>query len=232
MRCERFASEGALLVERGQADPHLATCDDCRAAAAGRARIVGALPLVGRGEGGDPQWQAKVWRRIASERSERGGRRWARANRWAWFTGGLFAAAAAAVVLYMVRRPPAAIPETVALHDGLPKIEYVVSGPALRSTRAQVGTVGSVLKVTVEPTVEVRLYRENQLLLQCAGAAKRGCRVGGGVRVAEQELTETGDYQLIMITGASAPPTGSLDKDLAAVVSAGGTYEPRDFEVR
>lgn len=50
--------------------------------------------------------------------------------------------------------------------------------------------------------------------------------------VAEALLAATGSYRLVVITLATADPVGRLDRDLRAIVSAGGEYQITELPVR
>src|SRR5687768_11958929 len=75
MTCDRYWRDGVLLAERGEPDPHLATCLECRRAHEGREELLQALPLVAA-EPGPPHWEARVWRAIAQESPRRVPRWW------------------------------------------------------------------------------------------------------------------------------------------------------------
>jgi hypothetical protein len=85
MSCERYWSDGVVLVEQGVADTHRETCEDCQRAHRDRAELIAALPLVGLERTGDSAWKARVWAEI-----DRG----ARGRSMTWWIAGLAAAAA------------------------------------------------------------------------------------------------------------------------------------------
>lgn len=101
MSCERYWRDGILLAERGEYDAHRETCDDCRRAHDMREELIRALPEVAARATGDPQWQTRVWSRIAREEA-------ARARRSYWISGGMVAACALVVVCvtWMARTSP------------------------------------------------------------------------------------------------------------------------------
>jgi hypothetical protein len=68
MTCQRYWQDGIVRAERGEHDPHRDRCDDCRRAHRLRDQIVRALPVIGATRAADPDWQARVWSRIAGER--------------------------------------------------------------------------------------------------------------------------------------------------------------------
>ena len=218
MKCEYYWQDGILLVERGESDPHHNTCVDCRRAHEDRAELIRALPRLGATVTGDPQWQARVWERIGREQT-------ARTRRAYWLGAGLVAACALAVLwLPLFQRDAGSI-----VADR-PRIE-IVSGPlAVRSTSAR---VGDRVRISVPPGQEVRVYRADRLVLRCpVERASPGCVPDARGLVVEAELTTAGEYQLVRILLATAEPAGSLDRDLAAVVNAGGQYRVSDLSVR
>ncbi|TMQ05953.1 MAG: hypothetical protein E6J91_39235, partial [Deltaproteobacteria bacterium] len=92
MTCDHYWRDGILLVESGEPDPHRDTCVVCRREHQGREELVRALPLVGGTTTGDPNWEARVWSRIARLEPPRG-------PRW-WRLGGGLAAACALVLMW------------------------------------------------------------------------------------------------------------------------------------
>jgi len=216
MTCEHYWRDGILLVERGEPDLHRATCVVCRCEHEVREALIRALPLVGGTTAGDPSWEARVWSRIARLEAPR-------AHRW-WRFGGGFATACAIVLMWWTlgRRDP---PE-----DTRPHIEVVPGEVAMRSTSPR---MGDRVRITVKPTDEARVYRADALVLRCpVGAAGRGCVSDAHGMVAEVLLATTGDYQLVVITSATAEPVGSLERDLEAILSAGGDYQITELSVR
>jgi hypothetical protein len=238
MTCERYWQEGVLLVEQGQRDPHRDGCVDCRRAHAAREEIVRALPGLGASRAGDPGWQLKVWSRIARNEAQR-------ARRSYWIGGGLATVcAAAAVWLLLFRGPtpaqlvgPGGSAGAVLAATGdrpRPQIE-IVSGPLAMRALSTSARVGDWIRVSVAAGGEVRIYRANRLVLRCpAQQARPGCTPDTLGLVAVAELATAGDYQLVMIPGQTAEPVGAgaLDKDLAAVVNAGGDYKVIELQVR
>ena len=219
MRCEHYWREGVLLVERGRPDPHRENCLDCRREHEARGELVRAFALVGA-HGGDPRWQARVWKRIDGED--------ARPRTWVPWTTAL-AAAAALVVFVSTRRDGPDDPDDEVVHDVQPRIEIVPSEIARRSTSAG---IGDRVRIWVRANQEARIYRAEKLIVRCAPATTStpGCsRDGGGVK-AEHTLAFPGDYQLV-IAPAGEAPAGSLDGDLAAITASGGTYQLRALAV-
>lgn len=229
MTCDHYWREGILLDERGERDPHRETCDDCRRAHRERDLLVRALPEVGATSAGDPDWQSQVWRRIARQETSR-------ARRSYWLGGALAAAGVlAAIGLYLTRQDPSAprlveSAERPAGSGERPRIEIVSSQAVMRSTSAR---VGDRVRISVRPGCEVRIYRAERLVLRCpAWQTSPGCTPDAAGLVADAALTTAGDYQLVTITSATVDPAGALDRDLAAVVDAGGDYRLTDLSVR
>jgi hypothetical protein len=232
MTCDRYWREGILLDERGERDPHRETCDDCRRAHRERDLLVRVLPDVGATSAGDPEWQSQVWRSIARQETSR-----ARRSYW---LGGLVAAAGvlAAIGLYLTRQPQPQAQAVAAVSPGeplrvasaRPQIEIVSSQSAVRSSSAR---VGDRVRISVRPGCEVRIYRAERLVLRCpAWQTSPGCTPDAEGLVADAPLTTAGDYQLVTITSVIVDPAGALDRDLAAVVDAGGDYRLTDLSVR
>jgi hypothetical protein len=218
MSCEHYWREGILLVERGEPDPHRDTCLQCRRAHEARGHLVGALPMVGGTRNGDPSWQTRVWGRIARDEASR-------ARRSYWIAGGF--AAAAAVVLLCVHFGAGSADHGIAER---PRFDIVPGPVAMRSTSAR---VGDRVRISVGRGQEARVYRANHLVLRCpVGSTAPGCTPDDQGLVAEALLGTAGEYQLVMILAATADPVGTLDRDLAAVVSAGGEYKVTDLSVR
>lgn len=227
MTCERYWREGILLDERGEHDPHRETCDDCRRAHRERDLLIRALPEIGATSSGDPDWQSHVWQRIA--RQER-----SRARRSYWLGGALAAAGViVALGLYLTRAPhPGAQLAEAHLGDAAlrPVIDIISSRDAVRSRSAR---VGDRVRISVRPGCEVRIYRADHLVLRCpAWQTSPGCTQGVVALVAEAPLITAGEYQLVTITSAIVDPAGALDRDLAAVVDAGGVFRLDDLSVR
>src|ERR1044071_9301099 len=157
MICERYWQQGILEVERGVQDPHRDTCHDCRRAHAARGELIEAMPHVGATRSGDPNWQVRVWRRIAHEETRR-------ARRSYWLGGGLAAACALAVVwLLAVHRDPGSPPwQVAAAFSDRPSIEIVSGTLAQRSTSAR---VGARARISVRHAREVTVSRADRLVL-------------------------------------------------------------------
>lgn len=222
MSCEHYWRDGILLVERGEPDPHRDTCVVCRREHKAREALVRALPLVGGMGGttaGDPSWEARVWSRIA--RLDVPGA--PRARRW-WRLGAAFATACAIVLMWwMIGRGEQ--PDELR-----PRIEIVAGEVAMRSASPR---VGDRVRIAVNPGDEVRIYRAGQLVLRCPARSTRGgCASDAHGMIAEALLAATGDYQLVVITSATAEPVGNLVSDLGAIVSAGGEYQITELPVR
>lgn len=217
MSCEHYWRDGVLLVERGEPDPHRETCIECQRAHEARDQLVRALPGVGGAATGAPDWQMRVWSRIAREEGSR-------ARRSYWIGGGLVAAAAIACIWF------ARAGDDIVARKARPQIEIVPGKLAMRSTSAR---VGDRVRISVDRGQEVRVYRAERLVLRCpARATSPGCASDAQGLVAEAELATAGDYQLVVIPAATAGPVGTLDRDLAAVVSAGGDYKVTELPVR
>jgi hypothetical protein len=212
MTCDRYWREGIVLVERGLDDPHRADCADCASAHASRQELIEALPLIGAGRTGDPRWQAQVWRRIDRER----GPGWAR---WRWQIAGVLAAACV-VVLWLGRAGTAP--------DGRPTFETFQDGVAMRGSSM---VAGVRLRVRVNASSEVWLYRGDRLVVRCPTQTAACSRDGSGMTV-EMILATAGRYHAFAVESPAAPPSGDLDQDSAALEAAGASYVVRHLRVR
>lgn len=216
MSCEHYWRDGILLVERGEPDPHRETCVVCRREHKAREELIRALPLAGGTTAGDLNWEAGVWSRIARLEPPR-------TRRW-WYLGGGVAVACAVVLLWWTLGRRAEPDET------RPHIEVVPGEVAMRSTSPR---AGDRVRIGVKPSEEVRVYRGDQLVLRCpARSTGGGCSSDARGMVAEARLAVVGDYQLVVITSATAEPVGRLDRDLDGIVSAGGDYQITELLVR
>lgn len=215
MTCERYWRDGILLVERGEDDPHRAGCEACTRAHASRLELIEALPLIGDGHTGDPDWQARVWQRID------GARGWG-LGRWGWQLTAVLAAACV-VALWIGRAGPR--PE-----GRSPVFEVVAGSVAMRSSSA---AVGDRLRVRVDAGSEVWIYRDGKLLMQCrAGQPTTGCTLDPDGVTAELVLAREGKYRAIAVKGPVAPPRGVLDEDEGELISAGASYRAHDVVAR
>lgn len=213
MTCDRYWREGIVLVERGLDDPHRATCADCTNAHASRQELIEALPLIGAGRTGDPRWQAQVWRRIDRERGFG-------LARWRWQIAGVLAVACV-VALWLGRAGTHAA-------GGRPTFETFQDGVAMRSSSV---VAGVRLRVRVNATSEVWIYRGDRLVLRCSTQAPACARDDNGMTV-EKILATAGRYHAFAVEAPAAPPSGDLDQDSAALESAGTSYVVRHLLVR
>lgn len=216
MTCDHYWREGVSCVEHGEPDPHRETCAACRHAHAERAAMLEALPLIGR-DPGPADWEARVWRQIARLEPPPPRRRWQLAA---------LASAAAAIALGVVwwRLDDPGTPGPRAT------IEIVHSAVAMRSAGP---VVGDRIDVTAEHAGELRIYRDEVLVQRCAARASgAGCAVLDGGIAADAEITAMGTYRVVVLPSPVVAPVGDLDRDLAAVVAAGGDYQITELTVR
>lgn len=259
MTCEHYWRDGILLVERGERDPHRESCEECRRAHLLREQLVRGLPEVGARATGDPHWQSRVWSRIAREETARARRSyWLSGGlvaacalvvvcvTWMARTGrALESSVASHAAMPAVRSEPDGRPEVVAIHtadarlsrrtatpgDGRPRLEIIKGKMPVRG--AVSAAVHDRIQYAVPPRSEVRMYRADRLVLRCpAEQTSPGCTPDAQGLIAEAELRTAGEYQLVVISSATAEPVGTLDGDLAAVVAAGGDYKLTELSVR
>lgn len=109
----------------------------------------------------------------------------------------------------------------------------IVSGQLAMRMRSISAWVGDRVRITVAPGQEVRVYCADRLVLRCPEKRTApGCVPDAQGMVAETELATSGECQLVVISSATAEPAGTLDRDLAAVVLAGGEYKVTELIVR
>lgn len=214
MTCDRYWREGIVLVERGLDDPHRVDCADCTRAHASRQELIEALPLIGAGHAGNPRWQAEVWRRVNGERSPL-------LARWRWLASAL--AIACAVMLWLGRGG-------MRVAEQRPVFETFEGGVAMRTSSV---VAGAHLRVRVDATSEVWLYRAGHLELQCRARQGSGpcARDPDGMTV-DVVLSITGRYTAFAVEAPVAPPPKVLDDARAALESAGARYVERPITVR
>lgn len=216
MSCERYWRDGIVLVERGLDDPHRDGCEDCTHAHASRQELIEALPLIGAGYTGDPDWQAKVWQRIDGERAPAP---W----RWRWQLAGALTVACVVALWIGLGRTRSG--------DVRPRVVIIEGGVPMRSRAAH---VDDRVRVTVGETSDVWIYRADHLVLSCrARRVSDGCTPDAHGMVAELLLSVPGMYRVIMVEAPGAlVPRGGLDEDLAALESANVSYVEDRVSVR
>lgn len=216
MSCDHYWRDGILRVESNEPDPHREACVVCRREHDVREALIHALSLAGGTADGDPDWEARVWSRIA--RFEHPSPR-----TWRRLGAGLATACVLLLLWWVLGRLPH--PDKTR-----PRIEVVPGEIATRSTSPH---VGDRIRIAVAPTDEARIYRADQLVLRCpAGANRDGCTYDARGMVAELRLTAVGNYHLVVISSATAEPVGRFDRDVWAIASAGGEYQITELSVR
>ena len=219
MTCDRYWRDGIVLVERGQGDPHRDGCADCTRAHASRQELVEALPLIGAGHTGDPHWQASVWRRIDAGRAQTP---W----RWRWpFAGALVVACI--VALWIGLRYRSGLVDrgdgTLRAARADPRFETIrdPGAVAMRSGTTD-ANVDDHLLVTVGKGSEVWIYRAGRLVLRCRAQERSdACAPNSDGMIVTLVLSTPGTYVAIAIEGPVSEPPSGLDKDRAALESAG-----------
>lgn len=205
-RCERFETEGLLLLERGERlNGHFATCPDCREARAAYELLREQIAEVGADDEPPADWQARVQERIAERR---------RRPLWGWALAPLGAAALAAALFFAVPRTPAApsLAQEIAQGDAVHRSGSAAPGDRL-VLRAE--TAGA-------SNAELRVYRNGRdLLLRCPGATS--CRRQGSELRVTWTLPSAGTYQAVLVLDDEplpAPGKG-LDPDAGAAFAQG-----------
>lgn len=165
-----------------------------------------------------PDWEARVWARIAREEDR------ARSpSRWRWLAAALPLGAAAVAGLFVYLRGASTVQPVepgleIAIHQGGERV------------RGRAPAAGDVLVVRAgtggAARAEVRVYRgDGELVARCGDGP--GCRREGDLVEARVELPSPGEYRGLLLFSAEPipPPAGSLDADVAAARAAGARFE-------
>jgi hypothetical protein len=214
MSCERYWCEGILLVERGERDPHRDTCVACRREHKARGELIQALPLVAATSTGDPQWEARVWSRIARLEPSR--------TRHRWRVAGLATAFTAILLCWAIgQRDPS---DEVCRH--------IEVAPYENSLRSSLPDDENRVRSAIKRRDEMRIYRADRLVVRClAGSTDGDCDSDARDMLVEVLFAVPGEYRVVIITFATAEPIGGLVRDLEAVVAAGGEYQMTELSV-
>jgi len=228
MTCERYWREGVVLAERGLDDPHREGCLDCARAHASRQELLEALPLIGADIPEDPYWQARVWERIEGTAARPP---W----RWRWQLAGALAAAAALLLWIGVGRDRSGRDQP---DEVRPSVEVTESDVPIRSTvvngnHRHTGHVRDHLLAKAGATSEIRIYRENHLVLQCPSPqASAECVRDPHLTTVDLLLSVPGTYDVIIIGAPFTLPPNRPDEDVAALESAALSYEEHIVVIR
>lgn len=177
-------------------------------------RIEHALGKVGDDLHPPVGWEARV---LAGRKAHRP---W-----WIWSLPAV-AIAAAAVLLIWLRRPTPSMQLAF-------EIRHRADEPTMRSGEEAVHLEdGFTVTVTGRQHRALWLYLNDQLLIACPGDAT--CQVEPAALRASWRPTTVGKYAVVAVTSEQPvpTPTGALDADLAAALSARGEVQERRFEVR
>jgi len=216
MTCERFWSEGVLLLEQGLPDPHRATCLSCRREFELHQELVYALRLVGSEQPSAPDWQESVWRRIERPVAQARGT-------WKWYLPYGLAGACSLLLLLCSDLPGRQ-------GGARPRVE-IVPGPVAVRTRA--AHTGDHARITANATDEIRAYRGEHLIVTCKdGTVVPSCFGDQHGIVAEIALSIPSDYQFVVITARPMPAAGIFDMDLASLHAAGSEFQLTEIAVR
>ncbi|HTE52259.1 MAG TPA: hypothetical protein VK698_15510 [Kofleriaceae bacterium] len=227
MTCNRLEREDMLAYLGEEMDPHVDACADCRARRAEYVKIAAAL--AAESERPLPaDWMKQTEARLRA--------RWVtppsspavpvvsvvpvpRRRRVA-MCAGIAAATAVAAAAILIARPGAADPPTLAMRVRQGRDHYRGSGQK-----------GDVLEITATSgdadRFELRIYRDDDLVLRCPGGPAPACRPGDdGVRVAHV-FASPGRYDVIWLTADSeiAAPVGGRDADVRAALEGGAHLE-------
>ncbi|MCH9649329.1 MAG: hypothetical protein K0U98_13900 [Deltaproteobacteria bacterium] len=232
--CIRFEKEALEVWQRGEPlPPHFDSCPDCLEALASYERLGKRIGETGADLRPDPQWQGRVWSRIARQENS-GSKTSVQAKSWfgGWwrYAASLGIAIVALLAIWLPIRGPQA-----------PSLEISVdarSGTPRRGLVEQEARIGDRLtlegRTAEHDFVEIRLYRyDSQLVFQCSG--EPSCRQKGANLIAIVPLSATGRYQsLLLLSDTPLPPTvGNFDADAAAALESGiHLIRGKEIEVR
>jgi hypothetical protein len=214
--CEHYELRGVVLSELGEVDPHLDDCAACRTLRTRHRALADALRQVGGDRRPPADWQSRVWARI--DRDEAAARQ-ARTTRLTAIAA--LVAAAAALVLWL---------RTGYAPDPAPTIEIVAGETAMRATMAR---VGDSIRVRIGRGSAVWLYREDRVLVDRCDASSRGarCLMHPAGLALESRLTAPGRYQIVVVPQGAPAPSGTLDRDVAAVAADGKSFQLTELDV-
>lgn len=205
-------------------DAHLEGCAECRAALAGLQRLTGAIVELSGTARRRPDHVARVLAANQARAAQVLPLRRSARRRVAVFAAPLVALAAGIALVWWLRRDPA-----TPAHPAAPRFAFEVvaqHGAALRGD----AQLGDRLRVSAHPGAALWIYRNDvELLLVCP----RDCRRSGDALAGELPLDSIGRYQIVWLsTDRLPPPSGDLQRDIAAARAAGATHELRDLEVQ
>jgi hypothetical protein len=216
-RCDLFEREGLPQIERGTVlDPHFDRCPDCLEARRVYDHLILELAELDSGMNPSPAWKAAVWSRIARDR-EGSTRRWSR-----WFIPASAIAAAAALFVMWLGRTPEVLSVTAEVHAGQAAVRGGADahrGDALRVT----ATMGR------HSHAELRVYfNDSEVIADCAAGIS--CARQGETISTTAVMDSIGTYRPVLIISNKAipRPTGTLDRDSAAALSAGAQVKAGD----
>ena len=178
------------------------------------ARIEAALTRLGAEHEPPVGWEARVLAATAARKQR------------PWWRFAVPAVALAVIAIYVVVRPPAKSQEPQ-LALNLEKRGAVVRGSAAH--------VGDIMHPTATEGGHYRavwVYRAEQLLLACPGAAQ--CRSSGDATIADVDLSLIGEYTIVALASDAPvpPPMGTLDTDVANAEKTGAKKTVKSLTVR
>lgn len=181
------------------------------------ARIEAALRGLGAELEPPVGWEARVLGQATAARP---------ASPWRWWLAGLAMAVAVVAVWLVVPRRGADAPLALAIAAE----PGAGSAGTMRGAALHLHDVLAA-RATGAGALAIWIYRNDELVLRCPGAA--ACSTEAGALVARLPVTAVGEYQIVALTGAApAGPTHGLDRDVADARAAGAATVTRTVTVR
>jgi hypothetical protein len=222
--CDDFARRGALALERGENDEHLAGCAECRAARDAYRATARRVAAAGDGWRAPAGWEARLEQTIARRAAARRRRVWLGAG-----SGGLAVAALVLAVVIRSSHPPQLATLALEVVVTLPPTAAPGAGPEPARRRSGSPRVGDWLVARARGVrrqhAELRVYRTGgDVTLRCAppGGPSLCRRDGDGIE-AGVALPRIGTYRVLLMASDRPlpPPSASLDVDAAAARRGG-----------
>lgn len=210
MSCNRYEDEGLTgFPATPELTAHLAGCAECQAAQESFARLEKLVAVAGSQAAPRAGWEQRLDERL------KGASRRRFSLRSLAVIGSAVAATLVAVVFFPRRGPAGEAMQQTQTE--------LIEATGIRGTTA---SVGGTWKVSADQRQEIRVWRNQKILVMRCAVGDPGCEVAGGLRIANVQLRIAGEYRAMVITPAAAPLSEpvSFDEDARLVREAGATY--------